>query len=49
MKKKVLCLAMALVMLTGTGLTARAEDHTGQDGWRAMPSLRMLPLCLLHR
>ena len=35
MKKKVLCLAMALVMLTGTGLTARAEDHTGQDGWRA--------------
>lgn len=35
MKKNVLCLAMALVMLAGTGLTARAEDLKGQDGWRA--------------
>ena len=35
MKKKVLCLAMALVMLAGGSLTAHAEELKGQDGWRA--------------
>ena len=35
MKKNVLCLAMALVMLAGGSLTAHAEDLKGQDGWRA--------------
>lgn len=35
MKKNRWCLAMALVMLFSTGLTARAEDLTGKDGWKA--------------
>ncbi len=35
MKKKVLCLAMALVMLAGGSLTAHAEDLQGKDGWKA--------------
>ena len=35
MRKKLLCLTMALAMLAGTGVTAQAEDLQGKDGWCA--------------
>ena len=35
MRKKLLCLTMALAMLAGTGVTAQAEDLQGKDGWFA--------------
>lgn len=35
MKKKVLCLVMAMMMVVGTGTTALAEDYQGADGWVA--------------
>ena len=35
MKKKVLCLVMAMVMVVGAGISVQAEDHQGSDGWVA--------------
>lgn len=35
MKKKVLCLVMAMVMVAGSGLNAKAEDYQGKDNWVA--------------
>ena len=42
MKKKVLCLAMALVMLAGGSLTAHAEELKGQDGLLTLPPWRTM-------
>lgn len=33
MKKRILCLAMAVFMVVGTGMTASAKDYQGKDGW----------------
>lgn len=33
MKKKILCLAMTVVMVVGASMTTYAEDHQGKDGW----------------
>lgn len=33
MKKKILCLAMAVVMVVGASMTTYAKDHQGKDGW----------------
>ena len=35
MKKKVLCLVMAMVMVVGAGISVQAEDYEGKDGWVA--------------
>ena len=35
MKKKVLCLVMAMVMVVGAGISVQAEDYQGSDGWVA--------------
>ena len=35
MKKKVLCLVMAMVMVVGAGISVQAEDYQGKDGWVA--------------
>ena len=35
MKKKVLCLVMAMVMLVGAGFSVQAKDYQGKDGWLA--------------
>ena len=35
MKKKVLCLVMAMVMVVGAGFSVQAKDYQGKDGWLA--------------
>lgn len=35
MKKKVLCLVMAMVLVAGSGFSAKAEDYQGKDNWVA--------------
>lgn len=35
MKKKLLCLVMACVMVLGAGMSVQAEDYQGADGWTA--------------
>ena len=35
MKKKVLCLVMAMVLVAGNGFSAKAEDYQGKDNWVA--------------
>ena len=34
MKKKILCLAMTVIMATGVHTTAFAKDYQGADGWQ---------------
>ena len=34
MKKKILCLAMAVVMAAGIQTTAFAKEYKGADGWQ---------------
>ena len=33
MKKKILCLAMTIIMVVGASMTTYAKDHQGKDGW----------------
>lgn len=33
MKKKILCLAMIVIMVAGASMTAEARDYQGKDGW----------------
>ena len=33
MKKKILCLAMTMIMVVGASMTTYAKDHQGKDGW----------------
>lgn len=35
MKKKLLCLVIAAVMIAGTGMSAQAKDYQGKSGWLA--------------
>lgn len=35
MKKKVLCLVMAMVLVAGSGFSVKAEDYQGKDNWVA--------------
>ena len=34
MKKKILCLAMTVIMAAGVHTTAFAKDYQGADGWQ---------------
>ena len=34
MKKKILCLAMTVIMAAGVHTTAFAKDYQGDDGWQ---------------
>lgn len=33
MKKRILCLAMTMIMVVGAGMTVNAKDYQGKDGW----------------